>query len=229
MTALLLPYWQRQAAADRAFALLDQHYAGWKDLRIIVVDDGSPEPFVLPKVRLNVSVMRMSPAHAEPKSPVKCWNMAARYAEARGHDWLVLSCVEVLHEKPVLRELVEHAQKLGPKHIVLAAAWCPEQKDWHTHSSVPVPTCPPGTGLAFLGAIHRDLYWKAGGFDEDYRDGAGYEDRDFIRRVGRAGGIYHIRDDLVVTHPKTDATIRCGGERFARNEAMYLRKWGLSS
>lgn len=220
MLSLILPYWQRQAAADRALALLDEHYCEL-GIELLVIDDGNAEPFEPIETALPVRVVRL-PQKSGPKSPVTCWNVGVR--EAR-YDVVGLSCIEVLHQRPVLEEMAATLAALGPQGYVLAAAWCPEQHDWHCHSTKPVPTCPPGTGLAFLGLLHRSLYWAAGGYDELYRDGAGYEDRDFIWRLHRAGARFVIRDDLAVIHPKTDATIRWRPEAFGRNEALYRSRW----
>lgn len=220
MISLILPYWKRQAAADKALAMLAALYAD-TDVEVIVVDDGDPEPFVEPRVDLDLKVLRLQ-QKATPKSPVTCWNEGVKLA--RG-DVIALSCIEVLHRGPVLPAMEEALGELGPDGYVLAAAWCPEQGAWHTHSSLIVPQCPPGAGLAFLGMLHRELYERAGGFDEAYRDGAGYEDRDFIHRLHRAGAQFAIRDDLVVDHPKTGATIKWPAEAFARNKMIFEEKW----
>jgi GT2 family glycosyltransferase len=86
---------------------------------------------------------------------------------------------------------------------------------------------PEGFGRAFCGALHKSLFQKAGGWDEDYRDGAGWEDIDWAQRLKRAGAVPVIRDDLTVIHPKKGATIRWGADQFARNRALYEQKWGL--
>jgi len=158
MISLILPYWKRQAAADKALAMLAALYAD-TDVEVIVVDDGDPEPFVEPRVDLDLKVLRL-PQKATPKSPVTCWNEGVKLA--RG-DVIALSCIEVLHRGPVLPAMEEALGELGPDGYVLAAAWCPEQGAWHTHSSLIVPQCPPGSGLAFLGMLHRKLYERAGG------------------------------------------------------------------
>lgn len=212
--SLLLPYWNRQEAADKALNSLRQYDL---DLEIIVVDDGSEVPFRSPE-GLPIKVITL-PKKDGPKSPVTCWNAAAK--EATG-DVLVISCVEVLHDKPILEELTEN---LGEDEYRLASAWCPEENRWHTHSTVHVPDCPNGTGLGFCAAIKPDLYWKAGGFDEDYREGAGYEDRDWIKRLLKVGAKFTIRDDLTVIHPKTGAHISWGSEKFKKNREIYRQKW----
>lgn len=220
MISLILPYWERQEAADRALLWMWRSYADL-DLEIIVVDDGSLTPF-RHNLRIapfrNLRVIRL-PSKPGPKSPVTCWNEGVR--AARG-DIVVLSCIEIQHTTPILKALTKD---LAPDEYRMAAAWCPEYQSWHTHSSVQVPECPKGTGLGFCAALHKDLYWKAGGFDEDYREGAGYEDRDFIHRLTKAGARFVHRDDLVVVHPKSGATIQWGAEKFARNETLFNTKW----
>lgn len=218
MISLILPYWDRQEAADKALRLLAETYKGL-DLEVVIVDDGSG--FVAPDVPLNMNIVRL-PQKDTPKCPTTAWNAGVKAATG---DMIVLSCVEVLHDRPVLQELVNEAQRLGPKGYALAAAWCPETESWHCHSSVSVPGLPEGVGIAFCGAMSKWLYLDSGGFDEDYREGAGYEDRDFILRLLRVGAKFKIRDDLVVTHPKTGATIAWGDAKFERNLHLYASKW----
>lgn len=218
MISIILPYWDRQEAADKALRLLARTYAGM-DIEVVIVDDGSG--FVAPDVALNLNVVRL-PAKSVPMCPTLAWNEGVKAASG---EMIVLSCVEILHEKPVIQELVTEAQSLGPKGYALASAWCPEFQQWHCHSTVEVPGLPKGVGIAFCAALSKALYWKAGGFDEGYRDGAGYEDRDFIQRLLSIGAQFKICDDLVVTHPKTGATIQWPGEGFERNLSLYASKW----
>ncbi len=220
MISLILPYWDRQEAADKALRLLDKTYAGF-NFEIVIVDDGNQIPFVAPETSLNIKIITLPVKH-EPKSPTTAWN--AGVAAATG-DVVVLSCIEILHETPILEQMVEALDDLGPLGYVLAAAWCPELSEWHCHSSIKVPRNPAGTGIAFCGAMRKELFLKAGGFDDEYREGAGYEDNDFINRMLQVGARFLIRDDLVVTHPKTGASIAWGATKFARNEGIFYRKW----
>ena len=220
MISLILPYWKRQEAANKALSLIASIYAD-TGLEVIVVDDGDPDPFVEPHLPIDLKVVRL-PCKSVPKSPVTCWNEGVKAASG---DVIALSCIEVLHRGLVLTAMEDALEEIGENGYILAAAWCPEQHAWHTHSSVLVPQCPPGTGLAFLGVMYRELYDRAGGFDEAYREGAGYEDRDFIHRMHRAGAQFVIRDDLVVTHPKTGATIKWPPEAFSRNKLIFEETW----
>lgn len=220
MISLILPYYSRPEAADKALRLLADTYRG-VDMEVVVVDDGSPVPFLAPAVDLNIKVLTL-PKKPGPMCPATVWNAGV---EAASGDIVVLSCVEVLHEKPVLEQMADEVSKRGSMGYVLAAAWCPEEAKWHCHSTVHVPDCPIGTGIAFCGAMHKTLFKLVGGFEPAYRDGAGYEDRDFIRKLLRAGARFVIRDDLVVTHPKSGATTDWPDGGFDRNAKLYEERW----
>jgi hypothetical protein len=220
MISLILPYWDRQAAADEALASIAKLYSHL-DLEVIVIDDGNPVPFRVPDTSLNLRVLTLPRKH-EPKAPTLAWNEGVRAALG---DVVILSCVEVIHTHPVLQQMANQVLRMGPKTYVLAAAWCPDDGKWHCHSSVKLPRNPEGTGLSFCAALRPALYWEAGGFDEEYREGAGYEDCDFINRMLAAGAKFVMRDDLKVLHPKRGATIAWGNEKFLRNEAIFYRKW----
>ena len=220
-TSLILPYWDRQEAADKAFALLDKHYAGMPDFEVVVVDDGNAVPFRVPRCKLNVQVVLL-PKKDKPTPQSKAWNAGVK---AASYDVVVLSCIEVLHDKPVLQEMRKALQT--EDDYLLAATYCPELKEWQCKSDKRWFDLPEGIGPAFLGMLHKSLFHRAGGFDEAYHEGAGYEDRDFARRILKAGGRPVIRDDLAVTHPKACASIAWPAEGFARNEMLYRRKWEL--
>lgn len=223
MISLILPYWDRQAAADKALRRLADVYPSL-DLEVVVIDDGNAVPFVVPEVNLNLVVKRL-PVKAGPLSPVTCWNEGVAIATG---DTLVISCIEVYHTEPVLEQMAAELERIGPRGYVLAAAWCADSAEWHCHTvhrARGAPELPPGFGRAFVGMMHRDLYNLAGGFDEDYRDGAGYEDIDFALRLEHVGAKPVIRDDLVVWHPKTGARIRWPAEMFARNRELLKEKW----
>lgn len=225
--SIVLPYWNRQMAADRALATLERTYAGEIDFEVVVVDDGSPEPFQLNQsYPFNVRVVRM-PMKLEPRNPCVPINIGVR--EARG-DIIVLSNPETEHTAMVLPAMLEQLQALGENGYVMAACWCPEHAAWHCHSSVTtaqdqgIPQ-PEGSGLHFCAMLSRSLWDRTGGFDEDYRAGAAYEDNDFVMRLHKAGAIFCLRDDLVVLHRKTGATTNWLPGQHRQNRNLFFRKW----
>lgn len=228
MISLILPYWNRQAAADLSLALMARHYADLA-LEVIVVDDGSTPPYQAPAaLPFPVRVVRL-PTKAAPMNP--CTPINAGAAIAQG-EYIALSNPEILHESPVLPAMLDEAQRGGPLTYVLAACWDPERKRWHCHTSNKRSDSgdvgsylPAGADYHFMALMHRSLWEAAGGFDEDYRDGAGYDDPDFVRRLHRAGASFVIRDDLVVTHPRHGARAGWTPAMFTRNRMIFKQKW----
>lgn len=218
--SILMTYWDRQPAADRALAQFAKTYTDL-DAEIVIIDDGNSVPFRMPDVGLTARILTL-PQKPGPTPQSATWNRAVEFASG---DIIVMNCIEVLHMNPVLHPMLSELGRMGRDGYVLAAAWCPEERKWHCRSDVRVPDCPPGVGIGFCGALHRDLYERAGGFDEDYMDGAGYEDRDFIRRLLRAGAKFSVLDGHAVTHPKAGARIKWPADGFLRNEKMFYSKW----
>ena len=223
--SLVLPYWCRQAAANRALAVMEKFYRDLS-LEIIVVDDGSPVPFVAPNVALDIRVVRL-PFKTRAKNPCTPINHGVMLS---GGEFIALSNPESTHRAPILaamRDAIAH-----DNDYVMAAAWCPDQNRWHCHSSVRRQDgndvgayLPPGADYHFMSMMRRELWGAAGGFDEDYRDGAGYDDPDFVRRLHAAGANFVMRDDLVVEHARSGAHAEWTAEGFARNRAIFMSKW----
>lgn len=228
--SVILPFWQRNSITEFALDAMARLY---RDLamEVIFVDDGSPDPLTIGKhYPWPVKVMRL-PAKDVPKNPCVPINRGVKEASA---DVIVLSNPEIIHDQPIFPAMLEELQRLGENGYVLAAAWCPEQELWHCHSSVAGdrPTGekqPAGSGYHFCAMLYKSLFERAGGFDEEYREGAGYDDPDWVNRVHRAGAVFKIRDDLVVIHTKYGAQTAWPSGAFARNRAIYARKWGLSA
>lgn len=228
MISLVLPYWCRREATMRSLDLLEQCYRSGPELEVIIVDDGSPESESLTGLRfydIPVWVIRL-PTKDQPKNP--CVPINAGVRAARG-EIIALSNPEILHETPVLGAMRDELETLGEKGYVLAACWCPEEDLWHCHSSVSVhrpdgARVVPGTGYHFLSMLRRTFFYSAGGFDEDYREGTGWDDPDWVNRLVRAGARFRIRDDLVVKHPRRGAQSHWIEDRD-KNRALYDEKW----
>jgi GT2 family glycosyltransferase len=76
-----------------------------------------------------------------------------------------------------------------------------------------------------MSMMHRSLWDKCGGLDEQYREGCGYDDPDFVMRLNRAGAKFVIRDDLVVEHVRAGARAQWPREGYVRNRALFMQKW----
>jgi hypothetical protein len=233
--SLILPYWQRQAATDEAMRALALHYSDMEGLEVVIVNDGG-EPYELSRsLPLYVVTHNLAPKD-HPLNPCVPYNYGV--ANTRS-EYIALSNPEILHIDPILEQMLEECKR-DPMNYVMAACWCPEQKRWHAHSSQKRSRrwpanhphdndvgayIPDGASYHFMTMMHRSLWDKTGGFDEDYRQGAGYDDPDFVRRLHNAGAKFIMRDDLVVQHPRTGARADWTGEMHARNRAIFMDKW----
>ena len=226
MISVIMPYWNRLQATRASLNAMAEYYADM-DLEIVVVDDGSPEAFSVDReYPWPVKVIRL-PAKTEAKNP--CWPINIGVKESSG-DTIVLTNPEILHTSPVFQEMSRCLDDDGVNAYVMAATWCPEENKWHCHSTAELQTLhgvkhPKGAGLHFCTMLRRSLWNKVGGFDHEYRDGAGYDDNDFVMRLAKAGAEFIMRDDLVVIHPKTGAKTKWPDGAFQRNAELFARKW----
>lgn len=215
--SLVLTYWDRQEAANQALALLAKHYHALP-IEVVVVDDGSPTPFKhigFPGTAMTLKVVRL-PAKTACQSPTTPFNLGVQAAH---YDVIGLGGVEMLHRSPVLAQMRDELLQGDKSYYVSAAVWCPDQNRWHVHNSLNRPP------LNFMTMLNRDLYERAGGFDDDYREGFAFEDNDFLNRLFKVGMHYCIRDDLVVEHQRKGAKGRYSSAQHERNRLLYLSKW----
>jgi len=71
--------------------------------------------------------------------------------------------------------------------------------------------------------MYRKFYDEVGGFDEEYRDGQGVEDNDFLWKLWEAGANFRMCDYLMVEHTSTPTIWPEGG--IKRNSEIYRKKW----
>jgi hypothetical protein len=84
----------------------------------------------------------------------------------------------------------------------------------------------------FCVAMSRELFNKAGPLDEDFGQGW-FEDDDYCNRVRLAGYRIAIAHDVFIHHHQSAAFSLMEDQKrqelFARNRAIYERKWGAWS
>jgi len=211
-----MPYWKRPEELKRTL----ESYEQYKDIEIIVVDDGSwdTEDFT---IRLPKKDNALNPC-----VPIN------RGVEIASGEVIVLTGPEVTHRKPVLDKMKEELERTGPKGYVIAATWSIQYKRWNCHSAVnhhipggwPVP---PGSGFHFCTMMYKNFFNEVGGFDEDYREGQAFDDNDFLWRLHKHNAIFKMRDDLIVDHYPTKTIWPEGG--WERNRKIFESKWKLSA
>lgn len=230
MLSVVMPYWRRPEILGRNLSKYRDLYP--TDIEIIVVDDGSPEPAeVRGEFPWTIKIVRL-PAKTTALNPCVAFNRGV--AVSRG-EIVVLTNPEVIHRTAILSGMRAELEALGPKGYVAASCWSERARWWYCHSKLMPPPAqvgraemPDGAGLHFCSMLYRSFYDEIGGFSEEYRDGAGYEDNDLLWKLHRAGARFKISDDHVTDHHDCP---RCewpaGGAD--RNRAIFESKWHVRS
>lgn len=224
--SLILPFYERHEATTRALKRHAELYPV-VDMEVIIVDDGSALPYTAPPgLPWPVYVIHL-PKKKGPLNPCLPINVGVH---SSGGKVLAISNPEIVHTVPVL----EHLAMMLSKDVDYAAAacWCPDTQRWHAHSTrtplyadrTPI-AMPENAQYHFLAVLTRDTWNDCGGFDNDYREGAGYDDNDFLLRLEKAGAQFSIRDDLIVEHSRNGAHAPWTREMFERNRQMFISKW----
>jgi hypothetical protein len=77
--------------------------------------------------------------------------------------------------------------------------------------------------LHFCSSIMRKDLMEIGGFDERYKDGIGYDDNDFLRRIERKGMEIKMIDNPFVIHQYHGNTNYSNKELVKKNYDLYVK------
>jgi hypothetical protein len=217
MISVCVPYFNRPQMLAEMFAEQERLYPDM-DLQFSVCDDGSDPAAVVPD---GVRLTRL-PRKTHALNPCVPINRAV---DASTRDAIVLTCPEIQHRQPVLPEmlgLLQHEDdyviaRCRHEGSTNAGVWLAGPEPGQTMSDVALP---PGGGLNFLAMLRRSLWLRAGGFDEDYRNGGQCEDNDWLWRVYEAGARFRYTQG-VVWHRREGPRLKWP----ASNRAMWERKW----
>lgn len=217
MISVCLPYWKRQAALDRMFDNYAALYGNTPPrIEFSVCDDGSPEPAVVPEEVVLTRLQEKSGA-LNPCVPIN-----AAVAASSG-DIVVLTNAEIEHRTPILYEMMQLLQ--GPDDYVVArvmdvrrgGVWVAGPGTDYERR-LPVP---PGAHFHFLSMFHRELWERAGGFDEAYRQGQACDDNDWLWRLCVVGALFKCTTQ-VAWHIPSNLTWS-----LPHNRELFFSKWPL--
>lgn len=213
MISVCMPYWSRQDALDRSLAAYRRIYG---DIEISVCDDGSPEPVKAPGC-----IVTTLPKKETGLNPCVPFNAAVR---ASTGDVVVLTNPEVEHREDVLTgmlDMLEHADD----YVTVACRdvggrWLAgPEVDYDQHGRMPVPR---GAHFHFCAMLTRELFERAGGFDEGYRHGRACDDNDWLWSLEDVGARFKLAPGLV-WHYQTPHKFSGG---FESNHERLIARWG---
>lgn len=222
--SVVMPFWKRAEALFRTVRSYIDLYSDL-DIEIIVVNDGSNEKPILPALPpwpINVVDLPLKHYAKNPCVPI---NTGVEHAKG---DIIILTNPEVVHRQRIIPAMIRELQEAGPTGYVAAACWDERYSMWLCRSDTKSRGCaklPDNAALHFCSMIYRDFFMEVGGFHNEYRDGQGYEDNDFLWTLHKHGAVFSIRDDLIVEHMKVPKTQwpKGGAER---NRLIFENRWG---
>lgn len=208
-----MPYWNRPKELRRSLAAYAKVYPDL-DLEFSICDDGSIPQLVEPRAKITPLPQKMIALN--PCVPI---NVAVR---ASKHDVIVLTNPEIEHREPVLQQMLEALR--GPDDYVMAACRDPqlgiiagEGTPYKEGGRGPIPA---GSDLHFCVMFHRELFERARGFDEEYRNGLGWDDNDWLFRLQAVGANFK-RVPGTVWHYRTPHRWTMKTD----NAALFKEKW----
>lgn len=218
---IVMPYWERSAATRHTLETYDKYYAD--DVRVIIVDDGSPKDKAkqLEDEFERLKVIEL-PIKWETKNPCRPINVGMLKAISDG-DVVGLTNPETFHESPVIYEMRD--MLVEENDYVLAPAFCPQTNEWHCHPEFPPPDIPPGTGFHHMALFFPKLWVKIGGMDEEYRDGYCFDDTDLVMRLVGAGANFMFSESAVIHSRAYGAKAPPPALGWERNHRLFLKKW----
>lgn len=194
--SVVMPVYDRQEAAERAVeSVLAQSFG---DLELIVVDDGSREPFRLPEAHRTDNRVRLVRQEVN-RGPAAARNAGA--AAARG-DWIAwIDSDDRWHEDKLARQAELIAAILPDAMEAVATGFRYAGDGQPEVSRIPIAAAAPE--LFFAGCwfcpgsttiVSRGAFARVGGYDESLRR---FEDVDWFIRFGLAGGRLHVVDEVL--------------------------------
>jgi ribosomal protein L21E len=188
-----MPYFKRPTALARCLENLALFYPGSE---VSICDDGSGDAHAIAQRFTGEIGVVVTELDRKDHALNPCLPMNVAVESANG-EILVLTNPEVWHVDPIIAVLTFGIDEAS---YVAAACFDTTTQRWLCKRGVrngqlPVPA---GAGFHFCAALRRELWDKAGGFDEEYRDGQACEDTDFLWRLHAAGARFEIRDECVV-------------------------------
>lgn len=224
--AVVMTYFNRQRQLIRTLRSFNKYDPD--DFEVIIVDDGSTdrEKLILPRFEFDIRIIRITNKSWIQGDPA--WNIG--FAQALKHDpeIIMLQNAECVHSGDVLGYAIDtlterkyisfgcYSLRAGDPFRVLNMRHVDYDGDnaWYNHPDI--WPC----GYHFCSAITTENLIKLNGFDERFRNGIGYDDDDFLRRVVNLGLNVEITYDPIVFHQWHKPSVY--NETASMNRDLYL-------
>ena len=216
----------------------------YSNFEVLVMDDGSDEPFVTGEYPYSISVHRISKEEKKWNIYLIPMNIGAKIAINKGADIIMFQNAEARHVGDVISYTSENLTEenylsfacyslskestFNPNldsvlpEIISSHNVCASDSDhdsWYNHPLY------RGTGYDFCAAVTKDNLIRLNGYDERYAEGVCYCDDDLVMRVKRAGLKIEIPTDPFVAHQwhKSSGHIMDFDLKAGMNKELYYK------
>ena len=228
-TTLLLPTHNRNELLEFGLQSARAHkFPG--ELEILVLDEGDDDTAAAVAKKWGAKYVRTRTKGDNVwRVPGFAFNIGAKMAKG---EVLVLSCPEILHLGPCLKELAEQVasnpnalaipQGRGDHGTALEALKAGKRPDYNCTEMYEL-----NTKLPFLLALRKDTYIEVGGYDEDFT-GRCYDDNDFVDRLMVRGMEYkYIRSRIIhLYHSRATRNSPNDRARVMLNKQLWQERKG---
>lgn len=235
--SIIMPYHKKRTLQNTLLSYL-HFYQGRTDYEVVLMEDHKNVADDDERRALRTILNRFSPQmnihHVETYfdncfAPSRMFNAGVMYAQG---EYVVLTSPECFHMVDILKGFDKELDKNPDAYIVPAcyntddtktvakfAEFKPLRKIWLQHSKH------LNRGLYWCAVLSKAQYSVVGGIDEEYAEGFGREDIDFVRTLKAKSVKIITRDDLLVVHQNHPDCSPQKKELWARNKRYYDKKW----
>lgn len=209
MISVCMPVYNRQELLDGALEMYERLYWQW-NIEISVCDDRSDPPVQDFETRFKSVLSRID---GEPgwKAPTRSINMAVNQSSG---NIIVLTNAEIRHPSDAVLEKMRDNFNDWRDYV------CCKVRQFEGQEIHP-ELAPEGSEVNHCVMFSRKLWEETRGFDDRYREGALYEDIDFLYRARAAGARFRTIDETVI-HIRTKNQRKIG-----RNHDIFTQTWTL--
>jgi len=204
MISIVMTYFNRQFQLNKTLESFLQYDP--KEFNVIIVDDGSDEKIILPRLPFDVKILRITNKSWTQGDPA--WNTGFYYALQSDPDIIIIQNAECYH----LGNILNMAKQV--KDDLYLTFGCYSQGKDEEPGSVINNKCADFDGESawynhpiyrpkayhFCSAITAKNIIKINGFDERFSFGAGFDDDYFLHQVRSLGLKIGITDNPIVIH-----------------------------
>lgn len=218
--SICIPYFERMeflvvaVGSFKKMGYFDKDYP--LKVEVSICDDGSTKEPV-PKgwdvgIPMKVSYL---PKKTKWKNPCLPRNIAVRQTDS---PLVIITCAEIRHRNPIIEKMAALVKHKEDTILPLVKAEGNTKFEWHSHPEHRTAK------YCFCQMMTREFFEEVGGFSEEYRCGAGYDDNDFEQKLTRANANWKWAMDCMVIHPSTIGVYEMPSGEL--NKRLYIQKWG---